>query len=95
MKQETHTREAVRSLSTSAADFLIFDEALCMHEALKSHGFELRDRARAWKSKSRSGPRMWIVRLVWRRRTDNQSAVLSLRISVPGAFAAPASGRIG
>ncbi len=61
-----------------AAQFLLFDEALRIHEALQQSGFMLRDTARVY----RSGLD-WTVRLVWRRERDRESAVLCLRLRVP------------
>lgn len=62
-----------------AADhFLVFPEALRMHETMREAGFLLHDRV--W-PRQRDG--YLVVRLVWRRRPTQESAVLLLRISVP------------
>jgi len=58
-----------------AQEFLAFDEALRMHEALTPLGFELLPRPRVWNLGNH-----FTVRLVWRNRATHDSAVLALRI---------------
>lgn len=60
--------------------FLVFPEALRMHETMQASGFLLHDRV--W---PRQQDGQIVVRLVWRRRPTQESAVLLLRISVPRA----------
>ena len=66
--------------SVAAADLLVFSDALRVHEAMCGLGFDLQPSARCY----RSGAAHWTVRLVWRRRVDAQSNVLSLRLRVVG-----------
>lgn len=60
----------------TAEDLLVFPEALAMHEAMTREGFALRPLARA----RYRGMRL-SVRLVWRRPSDGESAVLCLQIN--------------
>jgi hypothetical protein len=63
----------------AAAEFLVFDEALTMHEAMRRVGFALKPMARVY----RDGNHL-TVRLVWRRACSGESALLALRVRIAG-----------
>nr|WP_294547632.1 hypothetical protein [uncultured Rhodopila sp.] len=59
----------------AAADFLVFDHALRLHETLTRDGFVLQDRARV-----HDRAHHLAVQLVWRHESTRDSATLSLRV---------------